>query len=195
MHHVRVAAILAASVVLASCQTIVEELPASAVMPSSAPVPIVVIQMPQVQPAPPPSVGGSGGGAPPPGGSQPAGQPTAAPSQPQPDNGCWRGNCNPVASIHAHVYYVQCNGEAVDGYRYATAGPWECDVVLDATPKDARGLATNSSGRIDWDISGGWTVVNGSSFTPKILGGKRGDVTFSARVDGVTSNVTTYTFR
>jgi hypothetical protein len=99
-----------------------------------------------------------------------------------------------VASIHAQVYHIVCNGVSIGG-KDATEGPADCDVVLDATPKDAAGRATQSD-IPDWSISGGRTVVNANSFTPKIIGGgKGGDVTFSARVGNVTSNVYTYTFR
>src|SRR5688572_2892525 len=149
MNHVRVVPVLSAAVFLASCQTIVEELPASGVLPSSAPVPIVVITMPQVQPTNPPVAGsgGGGGGSVPPSSSQP--QPTSPPSQPS--NGCWRNNCNPVASVHAQVYYIQCQGQPVPDTKDATSGPSDCDVVLDATPKDAAGRATNS-GMPNWNF-------------------------------------------
>ena len=195
MNHARVVPVLAASLVLASCQTIVEELPASAVLPSSALVPIVVIQLPQVQPTAPPlggSGGGGGGGTTP---SQPSSQQPQPTTAPAPSNGCWRNNCNPVASVHAQVYYIQCQGQAVPDTKDATEGPADCDIVLDATPKDAAGRATQS-GLPEWSISGGRNVVNAGSFTPKVIGGGQpGSVTFSARVDGVTSNVYTFTFR
>jgi hypothetical protein len=196
MNHLRVVAVLALGLVVGSCQTISEELPASSFgsLPNVAPVPIVVIQLPQPAPASsippsspttPPSNGGGGGG----GNPQPS-----APSQ-EPSNGCWRNNCNPIASIHAHVYYVQCGGEAIPNTKFASEASSSCDVVLDATPKDARGLATDSSGRIEWNIGGGRRVVNDSTFTPRIIGGGQGgEVTFSATVDGVTSNASTFHF-
>ena len=193
MNKLRIAAVLLVGLVAGSCQTITEELPVSSYnLPSVAPVPIVVIQLPQPQPqsslppSSPTSAPSSGGG----GGTSP--QPTSAP---QPDNGCWRNNCNAVASVHAQVYYIQCNGEAMPNTKDATEGSASCDIVLDATPKDAAGRATQS-GLPEWSISGGRTVVNSGSFTPKVIGGGRGgDVTFSARVDGVTSNVYTFSFR
>jgi hypothetical protein len=198
MNHLRIVAVLALGLVVGSCQTISEEMPASSFgnLPSVSPVPIVVIQLPQPAPAssippsspttPPSNSGGGGGGSTPP----------SSPAQNEPSNGCWRNNCNPIASIHAHVYYVQCGGEAIPNTKFASEASSSCDVVLDATPKDARGLATNSSGRIDWNISGGRTVVNAGSFTPKIIGGGRGgEITFSATVDGVTSNSDSFSFR
>jgi hypothetical protein len=197
MNHLRVVAVLVLAFVVGSCQTITEDMPPNSYgnLPSTASVPIVVIQLPLPAPAsslptsptqPPPTSGG--------GGTQPS-APTSAPQNQQPDNGCWRNNCNAVASVHAQVYYIQCNGEAQPNTKDATEGPSSCDIVLDATPKDAAGRATQS-GLPDWNISGGRTVVNPGSFTPKVIGGgKGGEVTFSARVDGVTSNVYTFTFR
>lgn len=200
MKHLRIVAVLVIGLVVGSCQTITEEMPMAGYLPSSAPVPIVVIQLPQPQPQssltplpplPAPSNGGGGGGGG--GGGNP--QPTSAP--PSGSGNCqgWPANCNPVASIHAHVYFLQCNGAVVDA-KYATEGPWDCDVVLDATPKDDRGKHTQPRDFTpEWNVGGGYTLVNGSTFTPKILGGRTGEVTFSVRVDGVWSNTTTYRFR
>jgi hypothetical protein len=194
MNHLRVVAVLALGLVVGSCQTISEEMPASSFgnLPSVAPVPIVVIQLPQPAPASslppssptlPPSSGGGGGNPQP-----------SAPTQNEPSNGCWRNNCNPVASIHAQVFYIVCNGVDIGG-KDATEAPADCDVILDATPKDAAGRATQSD-IPDWSISGGRTVHNANTFTPKVIGGgKGGDVTFSARVGNVTSNIYTFTFR
>ena len=202
MNYARVGAVVVAGLAVLSCQTITEELPATAVLPPSVPVPIVVIQLPQAQPqSPPPSSPTSA----PSNGTPSGGGPTQPqPQQPQPTNpptsgggGCtgWPANCNPVASIHAHVYYLQCNGVAVDG-KYSTEGPWDCDVVLDATAKDDKGKHTQAKGSPEWSISGGYTLVtSGNPYTPKILGGRTGEATFSVTIDGVQSNVTTYRFR
>ena len=198
MSYVRVVAISAAGLVLGSCQTIIEDMPASAVLPSSAPVPIVVIQLPQIQPtvaAPEPSSGGGGGGG---GGTTPT-SPAAQPTNPPSNNGgggnCsgWPSNCNPVASIHAHVYFLICGGNVVDA-RYATDGPADCDVRLDATPKDAQGKHTQAKGTPEWRIDGASWYVGNNPYTPTVRG-QRGGFTAVVTIDGVNSNVINYSFR
>jgi hypothetical protein len=194
-------------------------MPTPTALPVSVPVPVPVVVVTIPTPAPVVSTpskgdnssggGGSTGGVPIP---QPVpipvpvpipnSVPTSAPADPPSNNnggggggGC-EGNCAPVASIHAYVYYVQCNGVAMPNTKFVTEGPADCDVRLDATPKDERGKATNVIGSPNWSIDGGYRwATPGNPYTPLVFGGRSGEITVSVEINGVRSNTFTYRFR
>jgi hypothetical protein len=216
MSHRRVGVVLVAGMIFTSCQTITEEMPIATLSPVSAPAPIV-FQVPVFipgTPTPPPTPvpGGTGGGGTsgpvqPLPTSQPL--PTAKPTNPPANNdpapppsngggGCsgWPNNCNPVASIHAYVYYIVCNGEAQPDTKFAESGPAGCDVRLDATPKDEKGKHTQAKGQPSWTIHGGssWEA-NKNPYTPLVRGGHSGELTAWVEIDGVRSNTFSYRFQ
>jgi hypothetical protein len=175
----------AASLSLASCQTITEELPTAAARETvSTGVPVVVIALPTAAPTPRPT-------APP--------APTVTPGPAAGEVGsCTGGNCAPPVSVHAYVHGISCNYETVPGnFKFATDGPKECAVHLDATPKDASGRATDVIGAPNWSIDGGyrWAPSN-NPYTPIVFGdGRAGEITASVEIYGIRSNTFTYRFR
>src|SRR5262245_45812928 len=140
MSHGRIGFVAALGLVLASCQTITEDLPVTtSSAPSSASVPLIVLQIPQptVQTPPPSSPTAVPGSSPSSGQQQP--QPTGQPQPTNPPASSGGGNCdgfppncNPVASVHAYVYFIMCNGVAMPDTKFAESGPVDCDVRLDA---------------------------------------------------------------
>jgi hypothetical protein len=124
----------------------------------------------------------------------PAPTPTAAPG------GCegFPPNCNPVDSVHAYVWFLVCGDTIVDA-KFATESPAECEVRLDATPKDIYNQHTQATGTPVWTIQGGyrWKANVGSNpYTPTVFGdGRRGEFTAYVELDGKRSNIFTVTFR
>jgi hypothetical protein len=221
MNNVRVGVVLTVGVIVASCQTITEDLPSPTVLPASAPVPIIVVPVsipPQTSnPAPAPSGGGGGGGGgggstipqplPPVGGGGGGGGGNTGGGGGGgntgggggSDNGsgsCNTGNCDPIVSVHAYVYYIQCHGQAQPNTKFAEEGPADCDVRLDATPKKANGKGTDIVCDPHWSIDGARWTTPGNPFTPLVFSSGAGS-SFSASVEvcGVTSNSFTYRFR
>jgi hypothetical protein len=210
MSYVRLALIAIPALVLASCQTITEELPVATVITSSSPVPIIVVAVPvpqpSTQPQPAPSGGGGGGG----GGSSPVPQPVPIPQPvPQPvpsgDNGGGGGgggggenppgSAEDIVSVHAYVYYIQCRGQAQPNTKFAEEGPADCDVRLDATAKNARGRGIDTNCDPRWSINGARWATPGNPYTPLVFGGAPGEFTAQVELCGVTSNSFSYRFR
>jgi hypothetical protein len=227
MSYARVGAVLMSGLVVASCQTITEELPQQATaLPASVPVPIIIVPVsipPQsTSPAPVPGTGGSGSGGSGSGGGSTLPQPVPGQQQatPTPSSGnsgggnngggngggggnsgggngsCNTGNCDPIVSVHAYVYYIQCHGEAQLGTKFAEEGPADCDVRLDATPKKANGKGTDIICDPHWSIDGARWATPGNPFTPLVFSpGAGGSFTAQVEVCGVVSNSFTYRFR
>ena len=180
--------LLAASLLIAGCKTITEELPTSASNPTgggSADVPTIVVPivvtpivLPQPEsPAPAP-------GAP---------SPTATPvpdGEGDGDGPDIPNNTNPVARVLAKVFFVECNGGEVPGTGSATEAPVGCRVHLDATPKDAGGKPTQAKGTPQWSYSdkSAFDVAGNSAFNPTLTVKKTGSTSISCTIDGVRSN-------
>jgi hypothetical protein len=183
----RFGVVLVASLALVSCQTITEELPTPVAASSTRTegVPVIVIAMPTAAP------------------TAATPRPTSAPTSPPPSSndpqpGSCTGNCTTPVSVHAYVHGISCHYETVPGnFKFATDGPKECAVHLDATPKDASGRATDVIGEPHWTIDGGyrWAPSN-NPYTPIVFGdGRAGEVTASVEIYGIQSNTFTFRFR
>jgi len=192
----RTLALLTAAVALAACHTITEEMPSrpTATDPGT---PLVVIQVPVLQPTPAvpspsspiapspnprptadPSDGGGGGGGG--GGGEP---PTT--------------NTSPVARLGASVYFVECGGAPVPGSGRSGTAPVGCRVHLDCTPKDASGSPTIPRGTPRWTFSntGIMDIGTGNPFNPVLTGRAAGCTDIYAEVDGVRSDTFSVCFQ
>ena len=94
-----------------------------------------------------------------------------------------------MVRVGAGVYFVECNGEVVEGSRGATSAPAGCRVHLDCTPKDASNVPTNPKGTPYWNWSdpGLINITNNNPYNPAIVGKRPGHLDMSCSVDGVTS--------
>jgi hypothetical protein len=190
----RMSAVLAASVMVAACHTITEELPTASI-PSNTAAPTEV-----------PTTGGT-----------PKPTKTANPSTPTPRKtktpaprstsktpkpGCGPGgyppSCEPVTKVGLVVFYVICNGSVIPNSKFATSAKADCAVRLDTTPKDASNVHTWAKGQPQWTFGGGYPVINWNSnrYTPMIAGqGRPGTFTASVKLDGITSNTVSFQFK
>lgn len=181
--------IVLAGLGLASCHTITEEMPTAASSPTNnGPViPVVVVPVP----VPVPTAGPDPVPVPtsaPPNNPNPNPNPNPRPTAEPPNNG---GNNSTVVRIGAKVYFIERNGQILEGSENATSAQVGDRIHLDATAKDASNLPTNAHGAPHWTFSDTSVVaVSGGSgdWTPVMLVKHPGSISAYVEADGVRSN-------
>lgn len=146
--------------------------------------PSAVVQ--EARPTPVPS--------PTPPGPQPAPIPEPSPEGPPPDDGHFPNNTNPVVSVTAKLYFVECSGQPQ--FQYQAEAPVGCRIHLDATPRDAKGEHTRARAAPAWYVNDPSLVRGspGSDYTPTWAVVKAGVFVAYVVIDGVTSNDVVLTF-
>jgi hypothetical protein len=198
-------AILVALAVV-SCQTITEEMPTAPAPtsptsggPTPVPIPVVVVPVPVPVPTtgppttPLPTTPGPTNPTPkPPNNPNPNPNPTPKP----PNNPGNTGGS--TVRIGAKVYFVERNGQILEGSENATEALVGDRVHLDATAKDAQNLPTNTQGPPHWSYSSPSLVsVSGApgDWTPVMLVKHPGVMSVYVEADGIRSNTVTISFR
>lgn len=188
-----------ATLAVAGCQTIREELPSAAtatngsvVGGSSGTVPVVVvpipIPVPQTGPAAPSTPSNPTPTTPTP--SNPAPNPTPRPT-PGPAN---PNNNSATVRIGAKVFFVERNGQVLPESEHATSVQVGDRIHFDATAKDAQNLPTTTQGPPRWTFSNqGIINVSGSAndWTPVAIARSGGSFQAYVEADGVRSNTLT----
>jgi hypothetical protein len=180
-----------ATVAVAGCPTIREELPTSA-SPSNgggtssnvAAIPVVVVPVPVPVP--------TSGPAPIPTTPTPSTPSTPTPRPTGEPNG--NGNNSTTVRIGARVYFVERNGQILPDSEGATDVQVGDRIHLDATAKDASNLPTTTHGSPNWSFSDTSIVaISGGSgdWTPIALAKHGGSLQVSVEADGVRSNTLT----
>ena len=168
-----------------ACQTITEEMPVRSTPVSTNPVPVVVVSIPIPVAAPTPA----------PTNTTPAPNPNPAPNNNPapnhpPSDGFIPDNNSPVTKLGAKVYFVECNGDMVEGSELATETNVGCRIHFDCTPKDSANAPTRSRGTPSWSFNNMSLIKAGKTvdFTPAVVAVKAGTLVAWAEVDGVRSN-------
>ncbi|MET0551700.1 MAG: hypothetical protein ABW221_01590 [Vicinamibacteria bacterium] len=180
-----------ATVVVAGCQTIREELPTSASAAnggnsSNLPaIPVVVVPVPVPIPTTgPPSVPTN----PTPTTPTPTNPNTPSKPQPGPVN---PGNTSGTVKIGAKVYFVERNGQILP----EGSQPQVNDRIhFDATAKDAQNIPTTTQGQPHWTFSNQGIINVTSSpndWTPVVIAKAGGTFQAYVEADGVRSNTVT----
>jgi hypothetical protein len=193
-----------ATLAVAGCQTIREELPTAATpgsggsVPSPvAAIPVVVVPVPvpvpTTGPAPVPSNPTPTTPTPsnPSNPSNPNPNPTPRP-QPGPAN---PGNTSGTVRIGAKVYFIERNGQTLPEGSDAQVGD---RIHFDATAKDAQNLPTTTHGPPHWTFTNQGIINVTSSpndWTPVAIAKNGGTFQAYVEADGVRSNTVTVTIR
>lgn len=103
---------------------------------------------------------------------------------------------NQVVRFDIKVEYVICNGKILPGSEFQTTVKVGCTVRVDGTAKDSRNKATTPVGEPDWTFKPtNLTRVNRQDpFGPIFEVLRTGTMQLQAEVDGVKSNILTFTF-
>jgi hypothetical protein len=174
-----------ATLAVAGCQTIREELPTSATSGSSSggssnvtPIPVVVVPVP----IPVPTTGPE----PVPTNPTPT---TPTPSNPRPTPGPTNPNNNSsTVRIGAKVYFIERNGQTLPEGSDAQVGD---RIHFDATAKDAQNLPTTTHGAPHWTFTNQGIINVTSSpndWTPVVIARSGGSFQAYVEADGVRSN-------
>jgi hypothetical protein len=176
-----------------SCQVITEEMPVTvtqAEVPKSAPVAVKTATPTEVPATLPPISGHVPTRTPAPQNPQnpPDGQPTNVPGCPAP----WPPSCAPAASVSVVTFWVLCGSDIVPNSKFATSAAANCTAKLDATPKDASGIPTQTADPV-WTFGMSnpayYVSWGGGAFNPTLNPqGIPGQFTASCTVGGVRSN-------
>jgi hypothetical protein len=187
-----------ATLAVAGCQTIREELPTSASSgstssgssSSAATIPVVVvavpIPVPTTGPAPVPTNPTPSNPTP----SNPNPNPTPRPT-PGPVN---PNNSSATVRIGAKVFFVERNGQMVPDSEHATSVQVGDRIHFDATAKDAQNLPTTTQGPPRWTFTNqGIINVSGNpnDWTPVAVARSGGSFQAYVEADGVRSNTLT----
>lgn len=186
-----------ATVAVAGCQTIREELPTAANPASGGStaanvpaIPVVVVPIPVPVPT-----------------SVPAPAPTTptSPSNPSP-NATPRppsgpvnpGNNSSTVRIGAKVYFVERNGQILPESENARECLVGDRIHFDATAKDAQNIPTTTQGHPNWSYSDMGLISvssSGGDWTPVAIARRSGTLSVSVEADGVRSNTVTISIR
>jgi hypothetical protein len=185
-----------ATLAVAGCQTIREELPTSASSGSSgggssaAAIPVVVvpvpIPVPTTGPAPVPTN---------PSPSTPS-NPNPSPTARPPSGPANPNNNSATVRIGAKVFFVERNGQILPESEHATSVQVGDRIHFDATAKDAQNLPTTTQGPPHWTFTNqGLISVSGAAgdWTPVAIAKHAGSFQTSVEADGVRSNTLTIT--
>jgi hypothetical protein len=190
-----------ATLAVAGCQTIREELPTSATSgtnsngtSSVAAIPVVVVPVPVPVPTTGPAPAPSNPSNPTPTTptpSNPNPNPTPRPSSP-PAN---PGNTSGTVRIGAKVYFIERNGQTLPEGSDAQVGD---RIHFDATAKDAQNLPTTTQGPPHWTFTNQGIINVTSSpndWTPVAIARSGGTFQAYVEADGVRSNTVTVRIR
>jgi hypothetical protein len=99
-------------------------------------------------------------------------------------------NTNPVATVGAKVFFLECDGQQLPAARSTQVG---CRIHMDCTAKDASGQPTRAVSEPYWSVNDPTLITFGSrsSYTPAWTARQRGSLTAVVTIDGVQSNAVT----